>query len=58
MEILKNRCPANHKCPSVNVCPVNAIKQEGIGVPTIDESICIKCNKCVNYCPMGVFQPE
>lgn len=48
----KNRCPGNHKCPSIRVCPVNAIIQIGIEVPTIDSSKCIKCGKCVRFCPM------
>lgn len=47
-----NRCPGNHKCPAVRVCPVSAIIQEGTGVPRIDKDKCIKCSKCVFFCPM------
>lgn len=36
------------------ICPVNAIEIvediEGFKYPRIDESKCIKCNKCKNYC--------
>ena len=32
----KNRCPQNHKCPMLRVCPVDAITQDGYGLPRID----------------------
>lgn len=50
------RCPQNHPCPSVKVCPVDAIIQKGYKAPTIDYDKCIKCKKCISYCPMGVFK--
>lgn len=52
----KNRCPQNHPCPSVKVCPVGAMKQNGFDAPKIDEGKCTKCKKCVMYCPMGAIQ--
>lgn len=54
----KNLCPQNHKCPSIKVCPVGAIQQSGNGLPTIDPEKCIKCEKCVMYCPMGAIHAE
>lgn len=37
------------------ICPVEAIKMEsdieGFKYPSIDESICIQCNRCKNVCP-------
>lgn len=37
------------------VCPVNAISmeinEEGFLYPTVDNNLCIKCEKCVNICP-------
>lgn len=54
----KTRCPQNHLCPSVQVCPVDAIIQEGYKAPIIDYDKCIKCKKCVSYCPMGAFKIE
>ena len=48
----KARCPQNHACPSINVCPVDALKQNGFAAPTVDQEKCIKCGKCVNFCPM------
>ena len=50
--INKRRCPENHLCPSIRVCPVGALKQNGYAAPTVDESKCTKCGKCVRYCPM------
>jgi len=46
-----NRCPQNHPCPSVRVCPVNALHQNGFDAPTVDLTECIRCGKCVNFCP-------
>jgi ferredoxin len=48
----KRRCPENHPCPSIRVCPVNALKQTGYAAPTVDQSTCTKCGKCIRYCPM------
>lgn len=54
----EKRCPQNHKCPAVRVCPVGAIVQEGFAAPTIDQEKCIKCKKCVMFCPMGAIQEK
>ncbi len=51
----KNRCPENHPCPSIRVCPVQALRQKGYAAPTVDQSNCTKCGKCVRYCPMGAI---
>lgn len=53
-----NRCPQNHPCPSVKVCPVDALIQHGYDAPTVDMGKCIKCGKCVTYCPMGALVLE
>jgi len=58
MVVNKNRCPQNHKCPAVRVCPVGALKQEGYNAPVVDDEACIKCGKCVNFCPMGAIQMQ
>jgi ferredoxin len=47
-----SRCPQNHPCPSIRVCPVGALKQTGFQAPVVDQEKCIKCGKCVRYCPM------
>ena len=56
IKVDKNLCPQNHKCPAIKVCPVNAISQKNYELPEIDQTKCINCNKCVNYCPMGAIQ--
>jgi Fe-S-cluster-containing hydrogenase component 2 len=48
----KERCPQNHRCPAIRVCPVGAIVQEGFNAPKIIEDKCIKCGKCTKFCPM------
>ncbi|MCL2888275.1 MAG: 4Fe-4S binding protein [Elusimicrobia bacterium] len=52
----KNLCPQNHRCPAINVCPVKAISQQDFGLPAIDQNKCIKCKRCVNFCPKGAIQ--
>ena len=56
IKVSKDRCPQNHCCPSIRVCPVNAITQEGFGLPVVDNDKCIMCKKCMQFCPMGAFQ--
>lgn len=53
LTINKARCPQNHRCPMLRVCPVGAISQDGYGLPVIDEEKCIECMKCTKFCPMG-----
>jgi len=48
----KQRCPQNHPCPAVQICPVGALTQKGYAAPTVDKDSCISCGKCVKYCPM------
>ena len=55
IRVNKKRCPENHPCPSVRVCPVEALSQVRFAAPTADMEKCIKCGKCVRYCPMGAI---
>lgn len=55
ISVNKNSCPQNHPCPSIRVCPVGAITQKGFEAPLIDSGKCIKCKKCVMFCPMGAI---
>ena len=50
------RCPQNHPCPSVRVCPVGALKQNGFKAPEVDMDKCINCKKCAAFCPMGAIR--
>lgn len=52
------KCPKNHACPSVRICPVNALSQNGFDAPTVDLSKCVKCGKCVHFCPKGALVLE
>lgn len=55
LQVIKERCPQNHKCPSVGVCPVDALSQKTIEAPSVDMDKCIECGKCVNFCPMNAL---
>ena len=50
------KCPQDHRCPSIGVCPVDAISQEGFGLPAVDHHVCISCMACADYCPKGAFE--
>lgn len=56
--VKKERCPQNHLCPSVGVCPVEALFQAGFDASIVDMDKCIKCGKCVKFCLMGALQLE
>ena len=51
LKVIKEKCPQNHKCPSVRICPVGALSQDNFEAPKVDNDKCIKCGKCVNFCP-------
>lgn len=51
LTVNKARCPQNHPCPSVKVCPVGALSQQGFSAPTVNHDKCIRCGKCVAFCP-------
>lgn len=53
-----NKCPQNHPCPSVRVCPTDALSQKGFSAPVVDMEKCIKCGKCVKFCPMRALVLE
>ena len=44
------RCPQNHRCPLIDLCPVGAISQEGFSLPAIDPDLCIECGHCIEIC--------
>ncbi|MGI5891769.1 MAG: 4Fe-4S binding protein [Bacillota bacterium] len=55
IKIIHHRCPQNHPCPSVKICPTNALLQKGFKAPTVDQDKCINCGKCSKYCPKGAI---
>lgn len=52
LEVITANCPQDHRCPSVDICPVGALSQEGFSAPTVDHETCIRCGKCSSFCPM------
>ncbi|MGD1823216.1 MAG: 4Fe-4S binding protein [Pleomorphochaeta sp.] len=56
IEVDKNRCPQNHPCPVVRVCPTKAIIQKGYAAPYIDKEKCIDCGRCIRFCGYGAFK--
>jgi len=56
--VVKARCPQNHPCPSLRVCPTGALTQLGFSAPKVDQEKCIACGKCVRYCPMRALVLE
>ena len=58
LAVKTNRCPQNHHCPAVKVCPAGALSQHGFNAPVVDMSKCIKCGKCVAFCPMRALVLE
>jgi len=55
INVKKERCPQNHKCPAVKVCPVDALSQQGLAAPVVDAEKCIDCGKCAEVCPTGAL---
>ena len=51
LKVNATRCPQNHPCPSVKICPVGALSQIGYAAPKVDMTKCIACGKCVQFCP-------
>ena len=56
IKVVAWRCPQNHHCPSVRVCSVGALSQQGNRAPQVNEDLCIDCGECVQSCPMGALQ--
>ena len=51
------KCPQNHRCPSIAVCPKGAItQQDANSLPQIDGETCIACGKCIKFCPKGAME--
>lgn len=58
LKVIQEKCPQNHKCPSIKVCPVGALTQEGFNAPKVDYEKSIKCGKCSNFCPKNALVLE
>lgn len=51
LRVIVEKCPQNHICPSVRICPVGALLQNGFSAPMVNYEKCIACSKCSNFCP-------
>lgn len=58
IKLYDERCPQDHKCPLIKMCPKDSIQQEGFNAPTIDRNKCIECKICVKNCPYNIFEEE
>ncbi len=58
VQVIASKCPQNHPCPSVKVCPVGALVQEGVNAPKVNEELCIDCGKCSDFCPKQALRLE
>jgi Fe-S-cluster-containing hydrogenase component 2 len=38
------------------MCPKDAILQIGNGLPKIDDSKCVSCGICIDFCPMKAIE--
>ncbi|NOZ45615.1 MAG: 4Fe-4S ferredoxin [Chlorobi bacterium] len=55
--VISERCPQNHYCPVIRVCPNNAIEQTSpYSAPNINSSNCTDCGLCTNYCAYGAIK--
>jgi ferredoxin len=55
LTVISDKCPQNHPCPALSMCPVGALSQTDFNAPVVDEEKCIDCGKCVRFCPMGAL---
>ena len=51
--VIASRCPQNHPCPLVRLCPAGAISQKGFAAPVIDADKCLDCGICSKNCGQG-----
>lgn len=56
IQVQVTRCPQNHPCPSVRICPTGALEQRGFDAPVVDKEKCTDCGRCVSFCPLGALQ--
>jgi Fe-S-cluster-containing hydrogenase component 2 len=54
--VVPHKCPQDHPCPCVKICPVDAVSQRGFRAPEIDKDRCIDCGECVSFCPYQAIE--
>jgi len=58
IKVAKERCPQDHPCPLIRICPQKAISQKGFNAPEVDNKKCIKCMLCVQRCGYKAFEKQ
>lgn len=58
LSVKSEKCPQNHPCPSVKVCPTGALSQSGLSAPSVAAELCTACGACARFCPMGALVLE
>ena len=58
VKVDSSKCPQDHTCPLIRICPVGAISQDGFSAPQIDHEKCISCGRCVMSCPYQTLSFE
>jgi ferredoxin len=53
--VIARRCPQNHPCPAVRLCPAGALSQKGWAAPVVDSGLCTECGLCALQCPYGAL---
>ena len=53
--VISDKCPQDHLCPCVQMCPVGAISQQDFQVPEINRDRCVYCGICADFCPYKAF---
>lgn len=57
-KVVEEKCPKDHACPAVQICPESAITQDGYAAPVIDQNKCTQCGACIRFCPYRAFQKD
>ncbi|MBN1156964.1 4Fe-4S ferredoxin [Candidatus Woesearchaeota archaeon] len=58
IKVIAERCPEDHLCPAIKMCPVKAIYQNGFNAPSVDNDKRIGRQACVANCPQSVFEAD
>ncbi len=56
LRVNKDKCPQDHKCPAINICPFKAITQLEFNLPEINIDLCKQCMKCIKFCPKKAIE--
>ncbi len=50
------KCPQDHACPMIPICPQKAISQIRVELPIVDLDKCVGCGVCIRHCPRDAFE--